>query len=209
MSILNRLKWRYATKHFDATRKLSQGQLDFILEGARLSPSSYGLQPYKILVVEDADIRVKLKSAAFDQPQLVDASHVILFAIDTDISESKIDTFITSIATQRNISETLLADYKALMKNLILPLSQEQKSIWAAKQAYIALGELLVTCAVEEIDACPMEGFDSNAFDEILNLADKNLSVVVMVTVGFRSDKDQYQHYPKVRKTIKDFVIKY
>jgi len=209
MEILKKLNWRYATKQFDRTKKLTSEQLSVLLEATNLSASSFGLQPYSILVIEDSDLRKKLKSAAWQQPQVTDASQVIIFAAQTNISTTDIDTFIQRIASTRNIPIEALAEYKDMMKSSVEALLPDERTNWAAKQAYIALGQLLVTCAVESIDACPMEGFDKSKFDEILGLKEKNLTSVVMATIGYRSAEDSYQHLTKVRKKINEIIIRY
>lgn len=209
MNIIDKLKWRYATKQFDTTKKLPQKQVDLLLKTINLTASSYGLQPYSVLIIENEEIKTQLKEAAWYQSQVTDASHVILFAAKTNLSQSDIDEFIQRISKIRNTPIGALAEYEDMMKGFVNALTPEDAVIWATKQAYIALGQLLVTCAIESIDACPMEGFNKERFDEILSLKEKNLTSVVMVTVGYRSSEDQYQHLPKVRKDLDDLVIKY
>ncbi|MBR8537422.1 NAD(P)H-dependent oxidoreductase [Carboxylicivirga sediminis] len=207
MNILEKLNWRYATKHFDVNKKLSKEQLDLIKEATNLTPSSFGLQPFKIIIIENNDIRQKLQEAAWNQPQTTDASHLVLFAANTHLSSDDVEAFIKLISEVRNVPVEALAEYDAMMKGSIASMSQEDATNWAAKQAYIALGQLMVTCAVEGIDTCPMEGFDKKAFDQILDLPSKNLTSIVMAAVGFRSSDDKYQHLPKVRKALDDIII--
>jgi len=208
MDIIEKLNWRYATKQFDSTKKLKPEQLELLLKAINLTASSFGLQPYSIIVIEDKAIRKQLKEAAWQQTQVTDASQVILFAAKTDLSSTDIDEYIQRISVARNIPIEALAEYEGMMKGSLSSQSQEDITTWAAKQAYIALGQLLVSCAIESIDACPMEGFDKTQFDKILKLKEKNLTSVVMATVGFRSSEDQYQHLPKVRKNIDDIIIR-
>ncbi|MCT4589795.1 MAG: NAD(P)H-dependent oxidoreductase [Carboxylicivirga sp.] len=209
MNIIEKLNWRYATKEFDSTKKLSQEQLDFIIEATNLTPSSFGLQPFSVIVIEDEAIRKQLKPVAWNQPQITDASHLILFAANTNLSEADIDKFLKLNSDVRNIPLEALAEYDGMMKGFIKQMSADEIINWEAKQAYIALGQLMVSCAVEGIDTCPMEGFDKKEFDKILGLADRNLTSVVMAAVGFRSEADKYQHLAKVRKSKEDLVIKY
>nr|WP_321407894.1 NAD(P)H-dependent oxidoreductase [uncultured Carboxylicivirga sp.] len=209
MDLIKQLNWRYATKQFDNTKKLSDEQLNLIFEATNLSASSFGLQPYHILVIENSELREKLKVAAWGQTQLTDASHVIIFAAKTNLSDIDIDNFIELVSKVRGIQVEALSDYSSMMKGSLAKLSDEQKLTWAGKQAYIALGQLLTTCAINNIDACPMEGFDHNEFDNILGLKEKNLASMVMATVGYRSENDKYQHLPKVRKPLDEMVIKY
>ncbi len=209
MEIIEQLKWRYATKKFDSSKKLSDKDLQFILEATNLSASSYGLQPYHILLIEDSAIREQLKKAAHGQIQLTDASQVIVFAAKTNLSDSDVEEYVKLIAETRNIPVESLQQFDAMMKGSISGLSPEQKTTWAAKQTYIALGQLLTVCAISKIDACPMEGFDKAAFDEILGLKEKNLTSTVIAPIGYRSECDDYQHYPKVRRPLKEMIIKY
>jgi len=206
MSILDSLKWRYATKKFDSSKKLTAQQLDLLLEASNLTASSYGLQPFQILVVENPEIREKLKAAAYGQAQVTDASQVVIFAAKSNLSIADVDSYMQLISKVRNVPIDGLNDFKAMLAGTISSRAPEALTQWAARQAYIALGTLLATAALEKIDACPMEGFDNAQFDEILGLKAKNLTSVVMATVGFRADDDAYQHYAKVRRPLSDIV---
>lgn len=209
MDILQQLNWRYATKQFDPTKSLSQEQLDLLLKATNLTPSSYGLQPYSIIVIKDKALREKLQVAAYNQPQLTDASDIILFAASTNLSTDTVDDFTTRISKIRDIPKSALSEYEAMMKGTVASLSNEELINWASKQAYIALGQLIVTCATQHIDTCPMEGFDKDKFDNILGLHEKNLTSVAMLAIGYRSEEDAYQHMAKVRKPLDEMVIKY
>ncbi|TAJ13476.1 NAD(P)H-dependent oxidoreductase [Marinilabiliaceae bacterium JC017] len=209
MDIIEKLNWRYATKQFDTEKKLTGAQLIRVLSATNLAASSFGLQPYNVLVIEDTEIRKRLREAAWGQSQVTDASQVIVFAAKTNLSDTHVDEFIQRISQTRNIPVEALAEYEGMMKGAINARPQEMLTQWAARQAYIALGFLLETCAVEAIDACPMEGFENDKFDDILGLKGKHLTSVVMATVGYRSSEDKYQHLGKVRKTLDELVIKY
>lgn len=193
--------WRYATKRFDANRKLSNEQVETLLNAAQMAPSSFGLQPFEIMVVENDDLRKQLKEAAYGQPQLTEASHVMVFAANKTVDEALVDCFMQRIAKSRGQSMESLKDFRAMLLGSVSGKSEQEKFQWAARQAYIALGFLLATAAIEGIDACPMEGFNNAEFDRILNLEQKGLKSVVMATVGFRSADDKYAGLPKVRKT--------
>lgn len=201
---IDTLNWRYATKKFDASKKLDHSTLEQLKEAIRLSASSYGLQPYKVLVIEDPELREKLKPAAWNQPQITDASHLIVFAHDTNFGDEHIDHYINNVATTRNLDPETLKGYGDFMKSKITPLPAETKAAWTAKQTYIALGNLLSAAAHLKVDACPMEGFEADKFDEILGLKAKNLSTAVIATIGYRSEEDDTQHYAKVRKSNND-----
>ena len=209
MEFLDNLRWRYATKKFDPSQKLTAEELNKLTEAVNLAPSSFGLQPFKVLIIEDEEIREKLKRQAWGQPQITDASQVIVFAAINNLSEGHVDEFIKRISEVTGAPESTLEEYRQMMKVKISSASKEELLAWASKQAYIALGFLLSACAQLRIDACPMEGFDPQQFDDILGLKEHNLNSVVMATVGFRSEEDKYQHNPKVRKELSDLVLRY
>lgn len=209
MNIIEKLKWRYAVKKFDTRRKLTNDQLAYLLEAINLAPTSYGLQPFKVLLVEDKAIREKLKAQAWGQGQVTDASQLIVFAAQTQLSAKDVDAFVANISKTRNIPVEALAEYEGMMKNTIQSRTPEQLTQWAARQAYIALGFLLSAAASANIDACPMEGFSNEAFDDLLGLKEKGLTSVVMATVGYRSEDDGYQNLAKVRKPLEEIIIKY
>ena len=200
------LNWRYATKKFDSEKKLSQEDLNTLLESIQLSASSYGLQPYEVIVVKDEEIREKLKAAAWNQTQITDASYLLVFANLKSVSENYVDTYLDNIAETRNLNRADLKGMEDMIKSTTLQLPADAQNTWAAKQAYIALGNLLSAAANLKIDTCPMEGFDAAKFDEILGLQDKNLTTAVIAPVGYRSEEDQYQHLSKVRKSKSDLI---
>lgn len=205
-TIIEKLNWRYATKQFDASKKLSQEQLNTLLEAARLTASSYGLQPYHIFVIEDKDVREKLKAASYGQSQITDASQLIVLANNPTFDETLVNTYLDKVVEVRGVSKKDLEGYEQMMKGALLGLPDDVKNNWTAKQAYIVLGNLLTVAAEMGIDACPMEGFDKAQYDDILGLKTKNLTSAVVLTVGFRSADDQTQNYPKVRYS-KDKLI--
>jgi nitroreductase len=199
--------WRYATKKFDTTKKISTKDLETLKEAIRLSSSSYGLQLYKVIIVENQEIRAKLQPASWGQSQIVDASHLIIFANQTNVGETEIDSYIQNIAQTRNLPIDALSGYGDFMKGAITPLSEEAKNIWTAKQTYLALGNLLNAAAELKIDVTPMEGFDPKQYNEILGLDKLNLNAAVVAAVGYRHDEDATQHYKKVRKSNDDLFI--
>lgn len=205
--IITSLNWRYATKSFDANKKLSAEQLAALLNAIQLAPSSYGLQPYQILVVNSQEIKEELKAAAYGQAQLAQASHVLVFARTKNYTTAHVDEFAANIVETRGVSLDDIKGYVDTMKGTVASQTQEQLAVWNSKQVYIALGVLLESAALNEIDVCPMEGFDAAKFDEILGLDAKNLASVVIAPIGFRSSEDGYQHYKKVRKSQEDLFI--
>ncbi|MGX1930819.1 NAD(P)H-dependent oxidoreductase [Flagellimonas sp. 2504JD4-2] len=200
-NILENRTWRYATKKFDNAKKVSDADLDLLLEATRLSASSYGLQPYHVFVITDPAIKEKLKPVSWGQSQITDASHIIVFANVTDFGEELMDSYLQNVSATRNIPSEGLKGYGDFMKSKLLNLSSETKSIWTSRQVYIAFSNMMQAAAELKIDTCPMEGFQSEAYNEILGLEEKNLNASVVLAIGYRSDEDETQHYAKVRKT--------
>ena len=206
-NIIQLLNWRYATKSFDSNKKLNDAQLATLLNAIQLAPSSYGLQPYQIIVVSNQEIKEALKVAAYGQSQLAQASHVLVFARTKNYTIAHVDEFAANIIATRGVTAEDIKGYVDTMKGTVESQTQDQLAVWNSKQAYIALGILLESAALNGIDACPMEGFDTAKFDEILGLDAKNLASVVIAPVGFRSTEDDAQHYKKVRKSQQDLFI--
>nr|WP_293302452.1 NAD(P)H-dependent oxidoreductase [Allomuricauda sp.] len=200
-NILEHRTWRYATKKFDASKKISHQDLNSLLEATRLSASSYGLQPYHVFVISDPEVRERLKPVSWNQSQVTDASHLIVFAHATDFGEELVDDFITNLSDTRNIPLDGLNGYAEMMKSNLVGLPTDVKASWAGKQVYIALGNALQAAAELKIDTCPMEGFQPEEYNKILGLTDKDLNAAVVLAVGYRSEEDQTQNLPKVRKS--------
>lgn len=205
-NVLDKLNWRYATKAFDASKKVSNKDLNTLLDAARLTASSYGLQPYHFYVIEDEDTRSKLRKASYDQAQITDASYLLVLANKPTFDESLVDDYIDNIIETRGVSRENLEGYSLMMKGALMGLPDAQKNSWTANQTYIALGNLMTIAAEMEIDTCPMEGFDNAQYNEILGLNDKNLNAAVVLAIGYRSEEDQTQHYPKVRYSKEEII---
>lgn len=199
MHSIEALNWRYAVKHYDPTKKLSDEQLDTLTAALRLTPSAFGIQPWKFFVISNPEIRAKLRAAGYDQPQITDASQIIVFTVSTKLDDAAVDHYVQSIAAARSIPVEALAGLSTMLKGRFAGMTQEQKTAWATKQAYIALGVLIATAAQEHIDAGGMEGFDPAQFDEILGLKEKSLTTVVIAPVGFRLATDEGAAIPKFR----------
>jgi nitroreductase len=198
--LLTQLHWRYAVKEFDPARTLTDEQWDTLQQALELSPSSYGLEPWKFLHIKSPAVRTRLKAAAYSQSKVVDASHFLVLAIVKDFGKPGVDAYFRRAAEVRKVPEASLDGYKAMiLKDLVNGPRQAIINEWSARQLYIALGTLLTSAAVLGIDACPMEGFDIAQFDEILGLPAKGLSARVCCALGFRSSKDAYAAAPKVR----------
>lgn len=199
--------WRYATKKYDAAKKISDADLNTIKEAVRLSASSYGLQPYKVVIVENPEIREQLKAAGYGQTQITDASHLFIFANDVNVGAEAVDKYIQNISETRGVPAEALGGFSDMMKNVVGNLSPDAKNIWTAKQTYIALGNLLSAAAELKIDASPMEGFNAASFNEILGFDKLGLNASVIAAVGYRHNEDDAQHFKKVRKSHEELFI--
>ncbi len=199
--------WRYATKKYDPLRKISQDDLDTLMESVRMSVSSMGLQPYRVLVISDRELRLKLRAAAFDQDAVSESSYLFVFAASREESTNQIDQYLRNISATREISLESLGGFKQMMHKFVDGLSEENRMAWAEKQCYIAMANLIGTASLLKIDATPMEGFDAGKFDEILKLEDQGLQTVVIAAVGYRHRQDKAQHYKKVRKSKEELFI--
>lgn len=200
MSLIQDLNWRYATKNMNG-EAVSTEKLETILAATNLAATSYGLQPFTVIVVSNEEVKAKLQAAAYGQPQVGSSSAVLVFAVPEKITTADIETFINLVATTRSMPVEALDGYKGMILSTVGALPAEQQQIWSAKQAYIALGTALAAAAEQKVDACPMEGFDAAQFDEILGLTAKGLKSVVIMPVGYRSADDATAQYIKVRKS--------
>ncbi len=199
--------WRYATKKFDTSKKVSAEDLATLKEAIRLSASSYGLQPYKVLLVENPALRAQLQPVAWGQSQIVDASNLIVFANITNVGDKEIDAYFKDMTTTRGIPMEAVQGYSDFMKSKIASLSLEAKNNWTAKQTYLALGNLLNAAAELKIDVTPIEGFEPEKFNEILGLNQLGLNASLVATIGYRHAEDDTQHYAKVRKSNEELFI--
>ncbi len=199
-SILAPLNWRYATKKFDTGKKVSAEDLATIKAAINLTPTSYGLQPFKVLQIDSPELRAKIQPAAWGQAQIVEASHLLVFAHYTDIGEKEVAAYMQNKADTAGFDVSVLKGYQDFIVGKIDALSASEKSNWNAKQTYLAVSTALNTAAQLEIDACPMEGFEVNDLNEVLGLKEKGLSAAAIVALGYRSSEDDTQHAPKTRK---------
>ena len=170
MNVIDQYKWRYATKIFDAKKKISDANIELIKDSISLAPTSYGLQLFKTIIVEKKEIKDKLKKASFNQSQISDASHIFVFCNSTKIVEDDIDTYIKNKAAVQNKTINEISVYGDFLKDTLLKKEDKKISIWTANQVYIALSHLLTFCPSLGIDSCPIEGFDSNKYNDILKL---------------------------------------
>jgi nitroreductase len=203
------MNWRYATKKFDPSKKISKQEFAELLEVLRFSPSSYGLQPWKFVIVRDPDLRKKLRPHAHGQPQVTDADTLIVFCVLKTMDENYVKRYVERIAQVRGLAKESLLRYEQNMTASLKAKSPEAVSQWMKEQVYIALGIFLSECAHRKIDASPMEGFEPKEFDEILELPQAGLESVVLCAIGYRASDDKYAQLKKVRFDKNEvFVIK-
>lgn len=208
MILHDKLNWRYATKKMDAEKAVPQEKVDAILQAISLAPTSSGLQPFEVIVVTNPEVKAKLRAAAYDQAQITDGSHVLVFAAWDNYTAERIDAVVAETERQRGKSETLTAYYERL-KSMYLPRSAEENFEHAARQAYIAFGIGVTAAAFEEVDATPMEGFDPAQVDDLLGLRDRGLRSVTLLPLGYRAaDGDWLLGMKKVRKPLDELVQK-
>ncbi len=207
-TIIDALNYRYATKKFDPTKKLDNEQIDALIETARLTATSYGMQLMKLVVVENQDIKDKLVEASYGQKQVSDASQVLVLCREKNFDESLIQGYINNIAQIRAVELDKLEGFKNAMSGNLLNKPKSELEVWMNNQVYITLGKLMMTCALLKIDSCPMEGFQPDKYDKILNLSEKNLTAVLVLPVGYRSEEDKNSKAKKVRRLQEDFLIK-
>ncbi|MBV8127497.1 MAG: NAD(P)H-dependent oxidoreductase [Planctomycetaceae bacterium] len=204
--VLRQLHWRYATKKFDPTRKIAAEDWRSLEQALVRSPSSFGLQPWKFFVVTDPDLKATLKTASWNQSQITDASHLVVFAIKKNLGAADVDRYLARIAEVRSVPlESLDGFKKMLLGSLSRPV--EEVNAWATRQLYIALGFFLSAAAMLGIDACPMEGFQPEQYDAILGLTEMGYGATVLATAGYRADDDPYVKLPKVRFKPEDVVV--
>ena len=198
--LLEQLNWRYATKQFDPNRKIGASDWTTLEEALRLTPSSGGLQPWKFVVVTDPAARAKLRLASYGQPQITDASHLVVFTAKNNFSEADVDAHLQYVARAQGVTVESIAQFRGmLVGGIVQAMDETARNAWARNQAFIALGNLLTSAALLGIDACPMEGFDRAQYDEILGLKAKGYSSAVIATLGYRLPTDKYAGAPKVR----------
>ena len=204
---LDQLRWRYATKRMNGT-KIPADKLQTILEATRLAPASYGLQSFRVLVVENDELRKAMQPASWNQPQIVESSQVLVFAVRDNLSEADVEEYLADIVAQRGVTRESLEGFKGYIMGSLNAADADGKRAWATKQAYIALGFAMAAAAVAEVDATPMEGFAPDQIDEILGLRAQGLRSVVMLAIGYRNaEADYLTGAKKVRMPAERFFI--
>lgn len=200
MSLVKALEWRYATKKYDTSKKVEDAVFAQLTEAVRLAPSSFGLQPYKFLLVEDKAKLEEISAAAHGQPQITTGAHVMVLAVETNINERTVASYIDKAAIARKTNRITLEPREQFVNMMIGKLDYAQRIDWAEKQAFLAVGIFVAAAAAAGVDASPMEGFDNAAIDEILGLKEKDLTSALLFVIGYRSDEDEFATIPKVRK---------
>lgn len=207
MTSIQNLKWRYAVKKFDEHKFLTEDQLNTLKEAFNLTATSYGLQPIKLVVLQNKALQQQLVTHSWNQQQVAQASHVLIFCVDTKLNETDVENYFSKVKDVRNTPDEIINPFKEYLKDLIASKQHEDLFTWAKNQAYLALGNLLTVCANEQIDSCPMEGFLPEKYDEVLDLTSKNLSSVLVLPVGFRAEDDFMKDQKKVRKNLSEIII--
>ena len=207
LGIIEQLQWRYATKSFNSEKFLTNEQLSTLIHAFNLTATSYGLQPIKLVVIQDKEKQKQLVTASMGQKQVEQASHVLVFCIQTTIDKDFVTEYFDRVHNIRNTPKDILKPFKNFLIEDFEKKSQDQIEVWATNQAYLAMGNLMTVCAMEGIDACPMEGFEAQKYDELLNLTAQGLRSVLVMPIGFRADDDMFASFKKVRKEMADSVI--
>jgi len=206
MDTIKQLQWRYATKSFDASKTLSAEKLNIIKQAFNLTATSFGLQTLHLVIVKDKTLRESLQPHSYNQSQVVSASHLLVICIQEDIIENDVIDYYNNIKAIRNTTEETLKPYREQLIAMMANKTVEERQRWSKNQAYIALGNLMTVCAMENIDACPMEGFIPEKYDNILQLKQKGLKSALIMPIGYRAETDMFSTLKKVRKSINQTV---
>ncbi|MEX0287939.1 MAG: NAD(P)H-dependent oxidoreductase [Flavobacteriaceae bacterium] len=206
-NIIADLEWRYAVKKFDEKRILEDRKVEKLKQAFNLTATSYGLQPIKLLVLKNRDLQRQLVTHSWDQQQVAQASHLLIFCTEAAIDSDYISSYFERVKQIRGTSDEILNPFKEALLSNFAQLNSTQIQEWAKNQAYLAMGNLLTICAIEKIDSCPMEGFDPKAYDEVLELGAKGLKTVLVMPIGYRAEDDMFSGFKKVRRNMEDSVI--
>ncbi|MUP46204.1 NAD(P)H-dependent oxidoreductase [Gramella sp. BOM4] len=207
MSNIKALQWRYATKKFDPDKILPEDKIETLKQAFNLTATSYGLQPLKILIISNKELQKRLRGYSWNQQQVDTASHVLVICIENEVDEDFIVNYFKRVKHVRETPDEILKPFREfLVKDFNTKAADEIES-WAVNQAYLALGTLLTVCAAEEIDACPMEGFQPDKYDAELDLHEKNLKSVLVLPVGYRAEDDMHSKFKKVRRPLEEVII--
>lgn len=206
-STIEKLRWRYATKRFDSSKILSEEKLNILKETFNLTATSYGLQPMKMVIVSNPEIKEKLMAYTYNQPQVRDASHVLVLCIESEIDSNFIIDHFKRVEDTRKTPREILDRFENDLVDTFANWDDSQIRQWMTNQLYLTLGALLTTCAMEKIDSCPMEGFEPQKYDELLGLDKMGLNSVIVLPVGYRDESDFFLSLKKVRRGVEEIVI--
>ena len=204
---IENLEWRYAVKRFDEQRMLSDKQVEVLKKAFNLTATSYGLQPIKLVVLSDKKLQLSLVEHSYNQPQVGQASHVLILCIEKNVDSRYITSYFERVKQVRGTSDEVLDPFKNALVEDFSKKAPAEILEWAKNQAYLALGNLLTICAMERIDACPMEGFIPAEYDRLLDLDSKGLTSVLVLPVGYRASDDMFSGFKKVRRKMNDSII--
>lgn len=207
MNCIDSLQWRYAVKKFDEKKTLSKNKISTLKEAFNLTATSYGLQPVKLVILQNKEIQKSLVAHSWNQPQVAQASHLLVFCIPKEYSIGEVENYFKLVKKIRNTPDKILNPFKKFLTEDIEKKTKEELFLWNKNQAYLAMGNLLTVCAIEQIDSCPMEGFISKKYDEILGLDKQNLTSVLVMPIGFRAEDCYMKDLKKVRKKIDNVII--
>lgn len=207
MDIITGLQWRYATKKFDNTKIIPFAKMDIITKAFNLTATSYGLQPVRLVVIHNKELQNQLLQHAMGQSQVADASHLLVFCIEKDVKSPYVHDYFDNVRDTRATPEKTLAPFRQMLADKFDAQQKDETRNWAINQAYLAMGNLMTVCALEGIDACPMEGFQPEKFDAVLQLADLNIASVLIMPIGYRANDDMFAAFEKVRRSADDTVI--
>jgi len=205
MMLIDHLKWRYATKQFDPSKKITEEQLNRLKEAVQLTPSSFGLQPFKVLVTNNDALKASLVEATNNQVKVSQSSHLFIFCVEKQVTKEAVEQHVHRTAKANNVTTESLATFESYVKSKVIGWDEDFTLQWSAKQAYMAMTNLLNACAESKIDACPIEGFSPQRYIEILDLT--TLTPVVVVAVGYRAKEDHNQFRTKTRKSLEELFI--
>jgi nitroreductase len=205
--IIKNLEWRYAVKKFDSSKEIEASKLDTIKRAFNLTATSYGLQPIKMVILKNKELQEQLVQYSFGQQQVAQASHLLIFCIEKNIDAEYISGYFNKVKKVRGTSDSVLEPFKDALVSEFSKMDSNEIQQWATNQAYLAMGNLLTICAAEQLDACPMEGFLPERYDELLDLSSKGLSSVLVLPIGYRAEDDMFSGLKKVRRDIENSII--
>jgi len=205
--IIKDLEWRYAVKKFDSSKEIEVSKLERIKKAFNLTATSYGLQPIKMVILKNKDLQEQLVQFSYGQRQVAQASHILILCIEKKIDVDYISSYFNKVKDIRGTSDSVLEPFKKELVSEFAKMDTKQIEQWAINQVYLAMGNLLTICAAEQLDACPMEGFSPDSYDELLNLSSKGLRSVLVLPIGYRAEDDIFSEFKKVRRDMENSII--